>query len=727
MKRLLVLLFVTAISASVAYAQNPNLTVNGEVVEMHDLDAKVYFPKYDINDRLCALIKVTLTNTLRNPLILEVGGLGVVAREEKENGEIWFYVPAQVRNLSFKCAGYISPAPIPVVFKEGTVYGVTLSPGAMVETVTNAVLTTNYLKLKVDVPNVTISLGRTRDYELFTQNVGEGEFAEYLDYGTYYYKVEHPLYETYTGVVELNGSTPKQEVTLTPAYGYLDVNSTPEGATIYLDGKKMGVTPYQIEEPLSKGMKELRLELNEYYTFTSNVNIVGDGSRQSISPNLRPRFAEVTLVCPDAEAEIWIDSQLKGVGTWSGRLRSTSKHLVETRRAGHRSQSTHISLTDGGVVTHSLKAPVPLYGSINVRTTPIGCTIKIDGDVVGESPYIGQLLVGPHEVELSKDGYQKVTVSAEIVHNQVVSLNETLEKGGVQAEVIVSCVDKDTEIYINDKSVATGEWSGKLYEGEYVFEARKAGCLPSIQKEVISGTRRVVVSLPAPRRLYGSLTVEGTRKATVSVRSLATGESNDYDLERINELRMPIGDYEAYAYKEGHYDSPKQKFSILSNRNTKLTFFLEPSEAKEEERVVEIPQRVEEEEVPSEPEEPTNSRFVTELTYDGAYVGGNVGMFFGKRFGLYGSFAMGFANVGSEFSVGPMFRLGNFAGVDTQLFAGVGFNVFENEEKFDIGVRVGYDVLKGVGGKAAISFGATLSHGKLYPKIGIGILWGRGK
>ena len=146
MKRLLVLLFVTAISVAVSYAQNPNLTVEGNVVELTtDLDARAYFPKRDINDKLCALIKVTLTNTLRNPLTLEVGGLGVVAREEKENGEIWFYVPAQVRNLSFKCAGYIAPAPIPVVFKEGTVYGITLNPGAVVEMVTNAVLSTNYL------------------------------------------------------------------------------------------------------------------------------------------------------------------------------------------------------------------------------------------------------------------------------------------------------------------------------------------------------------------------------------------------------------------------------------------------------------------------------------------------------------------------------------------------------------------------------------------------------
>lgn len=759
MKRLFVLLFITVISASISYAQNPNLTVSGDVVEMTtDLDARAYFPKRDINDKLCALIKVTLTNTLRNPLTLEVGGLGVVAREEKNNGEIWFYVPAQVRNLSFKCAGYISPAPIPVVFKEGVVYGITLSPGAMVETVTNAVLSTNYLKLKVNVADAIISLGRTKDYELFTQNIGDGEFAEYLDYGTYYYKVEHPLYEVHVGVIELNGSTPKREVTLVPAYGYLDVNSTPEGATIYMDGIKVGVTPYSIEEPLPRGLKELRLELNDYHTFTANVNIAGDGSRHSINPTLRPRFADVTLVCTDGEAEIWIDSQFKGVGSWTGRLRSTSKHLVETRRAGHRSQSTHISLTDGETVTHTLKAPVPLYGGINIMTTPMGCTIKIDGKVVGESPYIGQLLVGTYEVELSKVGYQTVTTSAEVAHNQVVSVNETLERGGVQAEVIVSCVDKGANIFINDEKVAEGEWHGKLYEGEYLFEARKIGCEPSIQREIISGSRRVVVSLPVPKRSYGSLTVEGTERSKVAIRSIDMGGTADYDIGRLNDFRLPVGEYDAYAYRDGYYDSPKQKFSVVANQNTKLTFNLKPMEVSES-RVEETPARSNEEaapkpaepakqvapansEKPNSPQKatkpnvattpsksytPSQSRFLTELTYDGAYMGASVGMFFGDHFGAYGSYAMGFSEIGSEFSIGPMLRIGNFEKLELHLFAGAGFNSYEGDFKCDFGVRVGYDLLKGVNGKTAFSCGGTLIGGRFYPKFGVAILWGRGK
>ena len=237
----LILCFV--LFAVVSYAQKvPTIVMDGGVEEKStDLDARSYYPKYDINDRLCSLVKVTIINWPKNPLTLEVGGLGVVDRVEKrELGEIWFYVPAQVKNLRFKCADYITPEPIPVSFKEGTVYTIRLVADTVVETITKVALSSNYLKLGISVPNCKISLGKTTGYELLSTYSKSGNFAERLEYGIYYYKVEHPDYETFYGVVELGAATPKQLVTLIPAFGYLDIYTSPAGATAYINGKVVG-------------------------------------------------------------------------------------------------------------------------------------------------------------------------------------------------------------------------------------------------------------------------------------------------------------------------------------------------------------------------------------------------------------------------------------------------------------------------------------------------------
>lgn len=742
MKRLY-LLFCFLFAISLSHAQSPTISMDGEVMEMTtDLDARAYFPKYDINDDLCALIKVTLTNILRNPLTLEVGGLGVVAREEKENGEIWFYVPAQVRNLSFKCATYKAPPTIPVRFREGTVYRITLCPSAVVETVTNAVLSSNYLKLKVDVADATVSLGRSENYELFSQSLSDGEFAEYLDYGTYFFKVEHPLYETYHGVVQLDSSTPKQEISLIPAFGYLDVNSTPEGAVVYLNGERMGVTPCQLDRPIQRGTAELRLELSDYYTHTQNVNIVGDGSRQIVDAALRPRFAEVTLECTDSQAEIWVDSQFKGVGSWSGRLYSTSKHMVETRREGHRSQSTLLSLTDGGSVRQTLPAPVPLYGSINVRTTPMGCDIQIDGKVVGETPQVVQVLVGKHEVVLTKEGYVPTSLTVEVEHNQVFSVNQTLQKGGEQTNVQLSCVDRQADIYLNGKKVGTGQWQGMLYEGEYSVEVRKAGCQPVQTVELISGRRRQI-ALPAPRRAFGTLTVEGERKSEVKIYSFDTEKVSEYSIGELNRTRIPIGEYEAYASKEGFYDSSKVRFTIKENEETTIQLPLaakggaqpveevEHLEQSESEQPIE---EVEKEEKPARERRAVNrvtspTKIGFEGTYDGAYVGAQVGWFFGKQkvspLGLHASFAMGLHKTDFEFAAGPALRLGTLIGVESQLYAGVGYNHYVALMKVEGGLRLAYNISRSSTTKVSVSFGGTYISGNLYPKIGVGICWGK--
>ena len=75
MRRSAILLFFLLILQMPSLAQNLTMSLKGEVAShATDLDAKTYYPVLDQNDNLCALIKVTVTNPLKNPLSLSVGG-----------------------------------------------------------------------------------------------------------------------------------------------------------------------------------------------------------------------------------------------------------------------------------------------------------------------------------------------------------------------------------------------------------------------------------------------------------------------------------------------------------------------------------------------------------------------------------------------------------------------------------------------------------------------------
>ena len=418
-----------------AVAQEHTMSISESPVEdATDLDARAYFPRRDVNDEVCALLKVTPTNPMKNKLILEVGGLGVVDRVEQENGEIWFYLPARVKNLRFSCAGYTTPPAIPVNFKSGYVYRLTIYTDAIVQSVQNAVLSATFLKIIVNVEGAVVSLGRTAEYEMVSKNLDGKIFTQRLNFGTYHYKVEHPLYETAAGTIEVKAGLADQHINLKPAYGYLNITSSPSGASLYVDGKKVGTTPWSGEERFGRGRVEVKIQTDNYYPLRQEIAIVGKGEAEKFHFDLRPQFGTVECVCDDAEAELWIDEEYKGKGRWMGPIGSLSQHILEARRAGHQSQSVVIAVKEGESATCRVGAPVALYGMLEVQTTPELCEIKVDGVPMGTTPTILSLLVGKHKVELSADGYQTDVFDVEIAHNQTSALSRELKEAKAVAK-----------------------------------------------------------------------------------------------------------------------------------------------------------------------------------------------------------------------------------------------------------------------------------------------------
>lgn len=258
-------------------AQQYSMSLQGEVtLQAQDMDAATYYPMSDENDNLCSLIKVTVTQDLANPLVLETGGLAVVKREVRPDGEIWFWVPSQVRNLRFSCKGYKAMDPIPVRLQVAKVYRLTLRTDAVVSTFTTVQQTFTFLKIQV-VPeaasNALISIGKTPSYELDARYAEDGFYAssQPLDFGTYYYKVQHEQFETYTGTLKLDENFSIQEVVLKPLYGTFVLNTTPGGCQVSVDGKPVGTSP--LEQQLSVGSHRVQVSKSGYQTQSFDIQI----------------------------------------------------------------------------------------------------------------------------------------------------------------------------------------------------------------------------------------------------------------------------------------------------------------------------------------------------------------------------------------------------------------------------------------------------------------------
>lgn len=448
MRRILVLLIFTLTLSFTARTQELSWSTDGQLTyEQTDLDARVNYPVQDRNNKLCALIKVTVVNgKLDSPLILKVGTiLEVVRREQKEDGEVWFYVPVEVKNLEFRCVGY-KPIVVPVTTQllPGGVYRITIASESSRAYAWDDPFKSNYLiksnYLKVRMPEGTLfSIGSTRDYEITTKIISDGEFVMRLDYGEYYYKAENELYETAEGTLAVDDNSEVRTIEMTPAYSYLDIETVPGGAEVFVDGKSVGTSPVSLPDKMKRGSVSIRVQKEMYYTEEMTFDISGDALRHTATVTLSPQFGTVVCRCDDPEAELWIDNQKVGTGTWTGQLSSRSSHYLEARKKGHLSRSVNFDVVEGGTVTQTIGSPEPLYGSIEVLSEPSGAVVKVDGKQVGTTPFIlNEVLIEDHRIEVSKDGYEPYTATFTLSHNQHLPLNYTLQKEQPKPNVVIN-------------------------------------------------------------------------------------------------------------------------------------------------------------------------------------------------------------------------------------------------------------------------------------------------
>ncbi|MBQ5751895.1 MAG: SUMF1/EgtB/PvdO family nonheme iron enzyme, partial [Bacteroidaceae bacterium] len=162
--------------------------------------------------------------------------------------------------------------------------------------------------------------------------------------------------------------------------------------------------------------------ISENYHPSEGVVTLTEPDGKHIEPvTLRPNFANITLLV-DNEADIYINKEKKGVGSWNGNL-VPGTYSIECRKPNHKSTTETITVIDGKNTTHALKAPTPIVGGLVLNSTPLCSNVLIDGEAAGETPLIKKgLLIGAHTVTVSKEGYETATFDI------LISENENIEK-----------------------------------------------------------------------------------------------------------------------------------------------------------------------------------------------------------------------------------------------------------------------------------------------------------
>ncbi len=204
----------------------------------------------------------------------------------------------------------------------------------------------------------------------------------------------------------------------------------PTSAVVIINNQHYTLTDGAIRVVLDSGTYNYTVTAAGYHPQSGTFTVSGAKVEKHIA--LKADIASVTLTAPDG-AEIWINGEKRGVGSWSGNLTSGT-YIFEARKAGHRTTTLSKHITSAQPQqSYTLTAPTPIVGSVMVDGTPLMADVAIDGKSVGTTPLkISNILIGNHKVTVSKSGYAPYSQSITVAEGKTATVSVSLTEHNAQ-------------------------------------------------------------------------------------------------------------------------------------------------------------------------------------------------------------------------------------------------------------------------------------------------------
>lgn len=426
--------------------------------------------RIDQNGEVAALIKVVTNET---GFVFEGGVMGIVDTKQ-EVSEVWVWVPRGLRKITIKHPqlGQLRDYYFPVEIESERSYEMVLTTREVSPEVRE-----QFLVFTVTPKDAVVTVNG------IPWPMNDGVAQKMVPFGDYEYRIEALDYHTDAGRVKVDDPDNKElvNVTLQPAFGFLKLtgdNSILSQASLYVDNAN-GVKAINGSMKLGSGKHTLKIVHPKYKPYERLVNIT-DGETNTMNVNLDANFSTITLKVVDDDAEIWVNNELKGRGSWTGDLEAGS-YAIECRKPNHRSSLLRKTITDNmSGESIQLQSPTPINGTLVVNSNPPMAKIVIDGKLVGETPQrINAILIGEHTLRLEKQGCAPVSKNIVIEEGKTLNLEEKLDTG---RSVLVKTDRKGDKIYVDDDYVGETPYETPFSFGNHTIKVVRNGV--SVSKKV---------------------------------------------------------------------------------------------------------------------------------------------------------------------------------------------------------------------------------------------------
>ena len=252
---------------------------------------------------------------------------------------------------------------------------------------------------------------------------------------------------------------------------YVVFSVEPKNAVVEIDSQQYVPEDGAVMAVLPSGVYNYSVTARGYHPQSGTFTVAGAKVERAVT--LVSDATKVTLAASDG-AEIYVNGKRVGEGRWSGELISGT-YIFEARKSGHRTQTLSKEITSTPTSqSYTLPACTPIYGGVDIISTPIMADIAIDGKTVGRTPLkLDNILAGAHTVTISKGGYKSHTQSITVAEDKETTLSVTLIKQEIGNGV-------DLSLYADLSAEGTANCYLVQAAGNYKFKAVKGNSTESV-------------------------------------------------------------------------------------------------------------------------------------------------------------------------------------------------------------------------------------------------------
>jgi len=202
----------------------------------------------------------------------------------------------------------------------------------------------------------------------------------------------------------------KRPVVHRPSKGVLRVMSTPQSATVVVDGIKHGVTPMDIE--LVVGVHDVVISKKRHEAQSRSVRI-DKGAVKEVWLELKRKDREGTYrfinISSNVDAKVMIDGIYRGKTPFSVSLQM-GLHNIKLFKRGYQTHEEDLIIRKRGGDSERRyvlikKVPLQLTGKVEIISKPLNAKIFIDNRYYGVTPLVVTLNPGHHTLELKHKGF----------------------------------------------------------------------------------------------------------------------------------------------------------------------------------------------------------------------------------------------------------------------------------------------------------------------------------